>query len=186
VQPPRYDHLSGRFDKRRIEAAACSGEHGNTMDISSFYNHPVILRRMMEYTGDGCFIMPTENATAGHFTPASTDRLGAFLANGADLSRSLRDRSALIAHLDMEYGNCDFPAEPYADRRHSGGSISSTATTASFSRQSRRDASGAAVSALVILVASTVVFFRVALVGGMLIILFWPGGEGLPWVVGNG
>ena len=87
------------------------------MDISSFYNHPVILRRMMEYTGDGCFIMATENATAAHFNPASTDRLGAFLANGADLSRSLWDRSALIAHLDMEYVNCDFPAEPYLDPR---------------------------------------------------------------------
>ena len=44
-----------------------------------------------------------------------------------------------------------------------GGIISSTATTASFSRQSRRNAAFAPLSALVILLASTVVFFRVAL-----------------------
>lgn len=29
-------------------------------------------------------------------------------------------------------------------------------------------------------------YFGLALVGGILIILFWPGGEGLPWVGGNG
>ena len=34
---------------------------------------------------------------------------------GGDICRSLWDRKSLIAHLDVEYVNFDFPAEPYLD-----------------------------------------------------------------------
>jgi len=42
-----------------------------------------------------------------------------FLANDLDVGRSLWDRQALIAHLDIEYVNFDFPAEPYLDLQRS-------------------------------------------------------------------
>jgi len=70
---------------------------------------------MTEYTRDGFFIMPTKRSSAAHFHPAPPDRLEPFLENGADLSQSLWDRCALLAHLDLEYVNFDFPAEPYLD-----------------------------------------------------------------------
>ena len=38
-----------------------------------------------------------------------------FLTQGIDVSRSLWDKRWLIAHLDLEYVNFDFPAEPYLD-----------------------------------------------------------------------
>lgn len=99
------------------KAAARGRKRGPLMDMGQFYDNPVVRRRMTEYTGDGCFIMPTERSGAAHFHPAPAERLGTFLENGADLSRSLWDRCALIAHLDLEYVNFDFPAEPYLDAR---------------------------------------------------------------------
>lgn len=42
-----------------------------------------------------------------------------FLDNFLDVGRSLWDRKALIAHLDIEYVNFDFPAEPYLDMARS-------------------------------------------------------------------
>ena len=38
-----------------------------------------------------------------------------YLTQGLDVSRSLWDKNWLIAHLDIEYVNFDFPAEPYLD-----------------------------------------------------------------------
>jgi hypothetical protein len=38
-----------------------------------------------------------------------------FLQQGVEISRSLWDASGIIAHLDIEYVNFDFPAEPYLD-----------------------------------------------------------------------
>lgn len=87
------------------------------MDLHPYYNDPVIRRRMREYMGHACFIMPTERSTAAYFHPSPTDRLDTLLDNGADLSRSLWDRRALVVHLDIEYVNWDFAAEPYLDPR---------------------------------------------------------------------
>ena len=97
--------------------AARGRKQGPVMDMDQFYGNPVIRRRMTEYTRDSCFIMPTKCSTAAHFHPCPADRLGPFLENGADLSRSLWDRRALLVHLDLEYVNFDFPAEAYLDAR---------------------------------------------------------------------
>lgn len=45
--------------------------------------------------------------------------LGYFLERGLDVGRSLWDRQALVIHLDIEYVNFDFPAEPYLDLQRS-------------------------------------------------------------------
>jgi hypothetical protein len=43
------------------------------------------------------------------------DEIEHFWEHGLDVSRSLWDQKWLIAHLDIEYVNFDFPAEPYLD-----------------------------------------------------------------------
>ncbi|KMQ53037.1 hypothetical protein CHISP_0258 [Chitinispirillum alkaliphilum] len=47
--------------------------------------------------------------------PKMPGELEDFLSLGLDVSRSLWDSESLLVHLDIEYVNFDFPAEPYLD-----------------------------------------------------------------------
>lgn len=93
------------------------------MDIERYYRQPQIRDRMLEFLGGP----PVERATAVFLTscddPAagrgpdfrSVTRLDEFLTEGREVCRSLWERDALLAHLDLEYVNFDFPAEAYLD-----------------------------------------------------------------------
>jgi hypothetical protein len=50
-----------------------------------------------------------------HRQPRPVSDLPAMWQGELDVSRSLWDRDALIAHLDIEYVNFDFPVEPYLE-----------------------------------------------------------------------
>lgn len=77
---------------------------------------------MLEFLGGSSL----ENATSVYitgedsspdvwFTPRPLGDLWRCLDEGFDVGRSLWDRRSLVAHLDIEYVNFDFPAAPYID-----------------------------------------------------------------------
>ncbi len=93
------------------------------MEIIEYYQNPDVQRRMMEFMGGKTFndisaLYVTQcDAPApelgSHFRPP--EELQFLLSQGLDVSRSLWDRQSLIMHLDVEYVNFDFQAEPYLD-----------------------------------------------------------------------
>jgi len=85
--------------------------------MRDFYAIPVIRNRIREYLGADCVYLaqPDQDGWPRLDRIRSSGELDALLDSGADLSRSLWDRRALIAHLDIEYVNADFPHEVYYD-----------------------------------------------------------------------
>ena len=89
--------------------------------LRSYYRQPAVRQRIGEFLGGDCIA----NATCQYITADGTARadrkplppedLPLGLEGGLDICRSLWDREALIAHLDVEYVNFDFAAEPYLD-----------------------------------------------------------------------
>ena len=89
--------------------------------LRDYYRQPAVRERMLEFLGaDEAGDFTAEYITAD--TPALAERtpllpweLSAQLDAGRDICRSLADRDSLIAHLDIEYVNFDFPADAYLD-----------------------------------------------------------------------
>jgi hypothetical protein len=91
-------------------------------DIRAFYALPQVRRRIREYLGGGngkeptCIYLAQPDLGRFHLSTAiSPGQLPALLDEDSDISRSLWDRKSLIAHLDIEYVNFDFPGEAYLD-----------------------------------------------------------------------
>jgi hypothetical protein len=89
--------------------------------MNNYYENPSVIARMTEFLGGlslkeaTCvYLSRCDTAALGIVTRPPTD-LHSFLNAGLDVGRSLWDRSSLIADLDIEYVNFDFPAEPYLD-----------------------------------------------------------------------
>ncbi len=92
------------------------------MDVLTYYKNEHVRARMIEFLGGKTL----DSASCMFLTQCDTDseagwdfkfpqELDYFLSQGIDVSRSLWDKRWLIAHLDLEYVNFDFPAEPYLD-----------------------------------------------------------------------
>src|SRR3569623_819220 len=98
----------------------------------SYYDDPVIRARLGEFFGGdlsqgaaSAVFFSAGTVTASHYDeqiPLSD--LGHWLAEGAELNRSLCERNHLIAHLDVEYVHFDrphdilsSPARPFALQR---------------------------------------------------------------------
>lgn len=87
-----------------------------------YYGNRAVRARMIDYLGGDSLAAATAlyltRCDGQDFThpdlkqPAELDY---FLGQGLDVGRSLWDRKAVIVHLDIEYVNFDFPAEPYLD-----------------------------------------------------------------------
>jgi len=89
--------------------------------LRNYYRQPAVRARMLEFLGAdeaGDFsaeYITADTPDAAERTPLLPWELAAQLEGGRDISRSLADRDSLIAHLDIEYVNFDFPAEAYLD-----------------------------------------------------------------------
>ena len=90
--------------------------------MKKYYLNKGVRKRMVEYLGGDSLA----EATCVYLTRCDVQNydllelkrpaeLDYFLEHGLDVGRSLWDRKALLAHLDIEYVNFDFPAEPYLD-----------------------------------------------------------------------
>lgn len=93
--------------------------------LAEYYADPLVQLRIREYCGGRASHAPTcEYLAAMHgnvggcasWEDASrypADALPALLSSGADLARSMWDRSSLIFHLELDYQNVDLEGEPY-------------------------------------------------------------------------
>ncbi len=92
------------------------------MKIRDYYLTPDVRSRMIEFLGGHSL----EEATCHYigrawdtikpgFNMRKPGELDAFLENEWDVARSLWDKQWLVADLDVEYANFDFPAEPFLD-----------------------------------------------------------------------
>lgn len=87
--------------------------------LRAFYRFPAVRQRMWEFLGNGshatCVYITADGTEWPARTPQPPSSLAHQLDCGLDICRSLWDRESLLAHLDIEYVNFDFPAEPYLD-----------------------------------------------------------------------
>jgi len=87
--------------------------------IQHYYSCAAIRSRINEFMGgstegDATAVYVVGNdGVSGFSQPAAPAALGKFLLAGDDFERSLWDRLWLLADLDIDYENFDYPAEPY-------------------------------------------------------------------------
>jgi len=92
-----------------------------TDTLRNYYHQPAVRARMLEFLGAdaaGDFTaeyITADNTRAAEREPLLPWELATQLEAGRDICRSLADRDSLIAHLDIEYVNFDFPADVYLD-----------------------------------------------------------------------
>lgn len=86
-----------------------------------YYRTPAVRNRILEFLGGAtpaeatCEFITADGIGQPVRAPRSPGELFDRLDEGLDICRSLWDRESLIAHLDIEYVNFDFAAEPYLD-----------------------------------------------------------------------
>jgi hypothetical protein len=86
-----------------------------------YYRTPAVRSRILEFLGGDtpeettCEFITADGIGTPARTPRRPEELFDRLEEGLDICRSLWDRESLIAHLDVEYVNFDFAAEPYLD-----------------------------------------------------------------------
>ncbi len=92
------------------------------LELPEFYFRPHVRQRMIEFLGGThleeatCIWLTTACDTGEEACPVLPPAaLWSCLERGCEIKRSLWDRTSLIVHLDVEYVNFDFPAEPYLD-----------------------------------------------------------------------
>jgi hypothetical protein len=94
--------------------------------MDELYEDRNVRRRIIEYLGGrtledatAVFLMGSDFSRPDELNYRPVNMIDHFLATRRDISRSLWDRKSLIAHLDIEYVNFDFPAEPYLSMERS-------------------------------------------------------------------
>jgi len=89
--------------------------------LRNYYRTPAVRARMLEFLGsDGegdfsCEYITADGISAAQREPLLPAELFGQLDRGLDICRSLADRDSLLAHIDIEYVNFDFPADAYLD-----------------------------------------------------------------------
>ena len=89
--------------------------------LTDYYNDPWVRQRILEYCGDTtseptCVYVSAlngEHAASERAPRLPVEGLERLLAEGADVARSMWDRSSLLIHLDLDYQNIDAKDEPY-------------------------------------------------------------------------
>ena len=97
--------------------------HPNMRD---YYRDKHVQRRMAEFLGGRTlqdatcvWVGRSDRSTPNLFDRRPAEDISRFSELGLGISRSLWDRKSPIAHLDVEYVNFDFPAEPFLDLERS-------------------------------------------------------------------
>jgi hypothetical protein len=92
------------------------------MELHRLYQLDAVRQRMREYLGavagrppTALFVSRCDRGSYQQIEPLPVAELDRLLERGQDAARSLWDRAALLAHLDVEYVNFDFPGEPFLD-----------------------------------------------------------------------
>ena len=87
-------------------------------DPLAIYHEAHVRRRMREFLGDdgtgratAVFLRRCDCEGFAQSRVTKPEELGRFLDAGVEVGRSLWDRQSLVAHLDVEYVNADYPGE---------------------------------------------------------------------------
>jgi hypothetical protein len=90
--------------------------------MKAYYELPAVRARMIEFLGGSSvhdltaqYVTVSNREELRHRVPCLTSTLPSVWAGETDLGRSLWDRRWLVAHLDIEYVNFDFPALAYRE-----------------------------------------------------------------------
>ncbi|MDD5199782.1 MAG: hypothetical protein PHC88_08255 [Terrimicrobiaceae bacterium] len=92
-----------------------------TQMLRDYYREPEVRRCIQEFLGGDCIehascqYITADDTVVAHRRPREPAELLESLEQGLDIGRSLWDRESLIAHLDVEYVNFDFPSEAYLE-----------------------------------------------------------------------
>jgi hypothetical protein len=96
------------------------------LNLQEYYARQEVRQRMVEFLGGhrledaSCAYLTADDSSPGlDYHPRPPGELGAFLNEGMDVKRSLWDRRSLVVHIDIEYVNFDYPADPYVDPERS-------------------------------------------------------------------
>lgn len=89
--------------------------------LRRYYKDPGVRQRMYEFLGGGdlehataLYVAGTDGYADYHLQSPPAD-LAEYLDGALELDRSLWDRESLIADIDLEYNNFDYPAAPWQD-----------------------------------------------------------------------
>lgn len=93
--------------------------------VSSPWEDPFVRERILEHLGgdtlenaSAVFVTAEDESPGILLEPRRMESLVDCLRDSLDVGRSLWDRSSLLLHLDIEYVNFDYPAEPYLSPGH--------------------------------------------------------------------
>ena len=95
--------------------------HDILQTFRSYYRTPAVRSRILEFLGGDtpaeatCEFITADGTGHPLRLPLRPEELFNRLDEGLDICRSLLDRLSLVAHLDVEYVNFDYPAEAYLD-----------------------------------------------------------------------
>lgn len=92
------------------------------LSLENYYGREAVRQRMVEFLGGPslqeatCRYLTADSCTPGiDYHPRPPAELWRCLERGMEVKRSLWDAASLLIHLDIEYVNFDYPAEPYLD-----------------------------------------------------------------------
>lgn len=96
------------------------------LSLTDYYTDPDVRQRMVNFLGGNClneatcaYLTADDNTPITSYIRRAPSELWGCLDRGLEVTRSLWDRESLLVHLDIEYVNFDYPAEPYLDPRRS-------------------------------------------------------------------
>ncbi|MBN2292219.1 MAG: hypothetical protein JXM70_07330 [Pirellulales bacterium] len=92
------------------------------INLHEYYAHDAVRKRMVQFLGSkcledatSCFLTSANCSPVPDYHPRMPTELWSCLDQDMEVKRSLWDRRSLIIHIDIEYVNFDYPAEPYID-----------------------------------------------------------------------
>lgn len=96
------------------------------LSLQTYYARQEVRQRMVEFLGGRrseeatcVYLTADDSSPVPDFRPRIPDELWSCLEQGLEVKRSLWDRRSLVVHLDIEYVNFDYPAEPYVEPERS-------------------------------------------------------------------
>jgi hypothetical protein len=96
------------------------------LKLEHYYNRPEVRQRMVEFLGGHrledstcAYLTADDSSPVPDYRPRKPSELWDCLEQGMEVTRSLWDRRSLVVHLDIEYVNFDYPAEPYVEPERS-------------------------------------------------------------------
>jgi hypothetical protein len=96
--------------------------------LASYYADPSVQARILEFLGGRTLDEASCLFVTGHgepsrcwYDPQPVNQLWRCVSTDQEIARSLWDRRRLVAHLDLEYVNFDYPAEAYLQPSRSFG-----------------------------------------------------------------